>query len=54
LRFIVWSSFNDLPPDFWTGLSWKILIYDPWPVGGIFREEDEVFRRADCIHFAPS
>lgn len=43
---------NDLPPVSWTALSWKILIYRPWPDEGIFHEEVEVHGEPDRIHSA--
>ena len=43
---------SDLPPESWTALSWKILIYHPWPDEGIFHEEVEVYGEPDRIHSA--
>ena len=41
-----------LLPESWTALSWKILIYHPWPDEGIFHEEVEVHGEPDRIHSA--
>src|SRR5215203_5214377 len=47
--FRLCPSWADLPPIFWTALSWKIPVMPYGPIDGANNEDIEVFGGADCL-----